>query len=113
MRKDNHQPGQDKENHRRMRDLVPDPLDAVEQFLQKCLWRFGGFLYGHNAPLLTHIRQPLRELQSKIELFIASCCICSKSAAGPLLKVVSAARVLEPRPRAWERSRIPPRHFTL
>jgi hypothetical protein len=59
MRQQDHQCGQDKEDHRRVGNLVPDPFDTVEELLEKCFWGFGRFLRRHNAPLLTHIRQPL------------------------------------------------------
>ena len=39
--KHNHQSGQDKEDHRRIRNLVPYRFDAVEQFLHKRLRRRG------------------------------------------------------------------------
>src|SRR5215475_10227980 len=53
VREHNHQPGQDKEDHRRIRNLVPYGFDAVEQLLQKRLRRrgLGG---GGDASLLTH-----------------------------------------------------------
>src|SRR5438309_11660048 len=57
VREYDHEPGQDKENHRRMRDLVPYPFDAVEHFLQKRLRR-RRLDAGDGAPLLTHGPNP-------------------------------------------------------
>src|SRR6516225_4768984 len=58
MREDNHQPRQDKEDHRRMRNLVPYRFDAVEQLLYKRLRRCG-LDDGDDAPLLTHAPAPV------------------------------------------------------
>src|SRR5215469_16320640 len=53
MREHNHQPRQDEENHRGIRDLVPYRFDAVEQLLHKCLRR-RGLDDGDDRSLLTH-----------------------------------------------------------
>src|SRR5215813_3115804 len=86
MREDNHQPRQDEENHRGMRDLVPDPFNAgasAEMFLV-----FRPFpLRTQYTSAPSYLQTPLRELQSKNGVVFASGRICSKSTAEFLLEV--------------------------
>jgi hypothetical protein len=53
VREDDHQPGQDEENHRGMRDLVPYRFNAVEQSLQN-RFRRRRLDDGNDASLLAH-----------------------------------------------------------
>jgi hypothetical protein len=55
----NNQTGQNKEDYGRMRDLITNSFDAVEHFLQKCLWR-RGLDDGDNTSLLTHGAEPFQ-----------------------------------------------------
>src|SRR5215831_9632361 len=101
MREDNYQPRQDEENHRGMWDLVPDPLNAVEELLQKCFWCFDRFRYGHNTLLLTHICKSFSANYNRKSSCFASGCICSKPTAEFLLEVsIGLARVRAGRPQA-------------
>src|SRR5262247_1861120 len=87
MREDNHQPRQDEENHRRMRDFVPDPFNAVEELLQKRFWCFDRFRYGHNTPLPLISANPSPRTTIENRVVFASGCIRSKSTAEFILEV--------------------------
>jgi hypothetical protein len=100
MRQQDHQRGQDKEDHRRVGNLVPDPFDTVEELLQKYFWVSAVSCAGTTRLCSLISANPSPKLQSKIELFNASCCFCSKFAAGFLLHVESVSRIPEHRPQA-------------